>query len=148
MSLYHGGRKWDINKLNDFKFYFYDISIKNALRFLSEELTCQYFRYLFVLTFSKIYVECISCMTEHICPVSFPWWDLAFLIIFKAQEGSTLLKMSFRENFQPQVLLACRLPCCFRRMDLTLVSTRMESGNVVFHAACMILYLCKLCSWF
>lgn len=135
MSLYHGGRKWDINKLNDFKFYFYDISIKNALRFLSEELTCQYFRYLFVLTFSKIYVECISCMTEHICPVSFPWWDLAFLIIFKAQEGSTLPKdviswelpttgltglqaaLLFQKNgpnfgFHTHGVRKCGVPCC------------------------------------
>lgn len=92
MSLYHGGRQWDIDKLNDFKFYFYDISIRNAFTFLSEELACQYFRYLFVLTFSKIYAECNSCVTEHIHPVSFPWCDLAFLIISKAQEGSTLHK--------------------------------------------------------
>lgn len=92
MSLYYDGIKGDINKLNDFKFYFYDISIKNAFIFISEELACLYFTYPFVLIFSKIYVQCISCVTEHIRLVSFPRCDLALLIISKTQEGSTLHK--------------------------------------------------------
>lgn len=92
MSLYYGGIKEDINKLNDFNFYFFDISIKNAFTFISEEVACQYFTYPFVLIFSEIYVQCISCVTEHIHPVSFPRCDLALLIISKAQEGSALHK--------------------------------------------------------